>query len=324
VIDQATRDRVAAAATEATRATANAKAEKPPLVKRQMWGSYVDELVAYTVKKPRKLETRYFAFANHLYSAACVTSATGQVIEKYSYKGYGERTVRTVAGVNIPASMANYVRGFTGYNLDKESALYYARARMFSPLSGVFIGRDPGEKRNKNKGIKTASYYKDGMSLYAAYFVPNHLDPSGKSKICCIQDMLSTCSYRTNVQGKMPSANGCGSEGGTKFPNKGSYFDFGDCCSAHDLCYGVCGSDRGDCDQAFLACMSASCHDPQKTSVTDYVECWYLARAYYTGVDVGGQGPYDSAQNEGCKWSIFSCCEWDKVCVGKICKRASK
>jgi RHS repeat-associated protein len=50
--------------------------------------------------------------------------------------------------------------------LDKETGLYYFRARYYSGSLGRFIGRDPSE-------------YIDGYSLYGAYFIPNGSDPFG-------------------------------------------------------------------------------------------------------------------------------------------------
>jgi len=56
--------------------------------------------------------------------------------------------------------------GFTGYHMDLETGLYYARARMYSAGLGRFAGRDP-------------LAYVNGMSLYSAYFVPGKVDPFG-------------------------------------------------------------------------------------------------------------------------------------------------
>jgi len=56
--------------------------------------------------------------------------------------------------------------GFTGRYLDKETGLYYFRARYYSGSLGRFVSRDPLE-------------YVDGTLLYMAYFVPNLADPSG-------------------------------------------------------------------------------------------------------------------------------------------------
>ena len=109
---------------------------------------------------------RYFAHANHLFSTSAVTNRTGQVVERYSYNAYGVRTVKNPAGVVLAKTTVNSDRGFTGYKLDVETALYAARARMYSGRLGRFVGRDP-------------SGYVDGFSLYSGYFAPNGLDPTG-------------------------------------------------------------------------------------------------------------------------------------------------
>ena len=57
--------------------------------------------------------------------------------------------------------------GFTGRYLDKETGLWYFRARYCSGSLGRFVSRDP-------------LGYVDGMSLYAGYYVPNGLDPNGQ------------------------------------------------------------------------------------------------------------------------------------------------
>ena len=157
---------VVAAATQATKDTAKSKAKTPPTVKRNVWGSYVDELVSYTVKKPRKSATRYYAHANHLYSVAAITSATGSVVERWSYNAYGVPTIKNSANATIVKSAVGNDRGFTGYKIDSESGLYHARNRMYSGRLGRFVGRDPLQ-------------FVSGMSFYAAYFVPNKVDPRG-------------------------------------------------------------------------------------------------------------------------------------------------
>jgi len=76
--------------------------------------------------------------------------------------------------------------GFTGRYLDKETGLWYFRARYYSGSLGRFVGRDSITKNAKN-GIgytEAGMGYYDGYNLYAAYFVPNELDPSGGIKCC--------------------------------------------------------------------------------------------------------------------------------------------
>jgi RHS repeat-associated protein len=134
---------VAAAAAQATLDTAKAKAKTPPTVKRNVWGSYVDELVSYTVKKPRKTATRYYAHSNHLYSVAAITSSTGSVVERWSYNAYGVPTIKNSANATIAKSAVGNDRGFTGYKLDSETGLYFARSRFYSARVGRFFSRQP-------------------------------------------------------------------------------------------------------------------------------------------------------------------------------------
>jgi len=56
--------------------------------------------------------------------------------------------------------------GFTGRYLDKETGLWYFRARYYSGSLGRFMSRDPAG-------------YVDGYQLYRAWMIPNFLDPTG-------------------------------------------------------------------------------------------------------------------------------------------------
>ena len=88
-------------------------------------------------------------------------------MERYRYDSYGQRTVLAPDGVTTRAvSSYNQQIGFTGRYLDKETGLWYFRARYYSGTLGRFIGRD-------------RFIYRDGFSLYGAYFVANYLDPYG-------------------------------------------------------------------------------------------------------------------------------------------------
>ena len=190
VIDATTLARVQAAAVKATHDTSKPKAKTPPTVKRRMWGTYVDELVSYTVAKPRKSSVRYYTHENHLYSIAATTNAAGAVVERYSYNAYGVRTVKNSVGALLATSAVNQDRGFTGYKLDSESGQYFARARMYSAKLGRFITRDPLKVRDQYKP-RAYDGYQDGMNLYSAYFAPNSNDPTGT--ISCYNKCLPKC-----------------------------------------------------------------------------------------------------------------------------------
>ena len=136
-----------------------------------------DELVSYTVKKPRKSPTRYYTHSNSLFSIAATTNASGQVVEKYSYNAYGVQTFRNSANAVISKSAVGQDRGFTSYKIDSETGMYFARARMYSAKLGRFISRDFYDSEKSKIG------YHDGFSLYNSYFIPNGLDPSGLCRV---------------------------------------------------------------------------------------------------------------------------------------------
>jgi RHS repeat-associated protein len=81
----------------------------------------------------------YFIHSNALYSPQAVTDQDGQVVERYSYTAYGERTV--LGGYSGRASRIGFNFGFTG--LRDEGGLLFARNRYFSPELGRWTSRDP-------------------------------------------------------------------------------------------------------------------------------------------------------------------------------------
>ena len=73
---------------------------------------------------------------------------------------------------DISSSTYHNVQLFTGRRLDEDCGMYYFRNRYYSPGLGRFCERDP-------------IGYADGMNLYAGYFVPGGMDPSGLIMIRC-------------------------------------------------------------------------------------------------------------------------------------------
>ncbi len=89
------------------------------------------------------------------------------MLERYAYSPYGQLVALNANGSykgTEPGFGNRYT--FTGRRFDKESGLYYYRARYYDAKLGRFISKDP---------IGMA----DGPNLYAAYFVPHGVDPTG-------------------------------------------------------------------------------------------------------------------------------------------------
>ena len=146
------------------------------------YATYVDEPLMMVTGA----STKHYFHANHLYSVAAMTNSTGAVVERYRYDAYGKRTVTNAAGTSMAASGIGQQRGFTGYHLDEETGLYYARARMYSAGLGRFISRDSySEKIFAGVHVPAmGAGYQEGASLYGAYFIPNRMDPSGHVSQC--------------------------------------------------------------------------------------------------------------------------------------------
>jgi len=76
----------------------------------------------------------YYYHADGLGSIVAITDSVPTVVQSYEYDSYGMLTPST--------SFRNgYV--YTGREWDKETGLYYYRARYYDPMEGRFISRDP-------------------------------------------------------------------------------------------------------------------------------------------------------------------------------------
>ncbi len=103
-----------------------------------LWGSYIDELVLRTSSSGN-----HYFHRNQQYSIIAATTSAGAIAERYAYTAYGELTILNASGTPIAASAINNRYTYTGREWDAVLAIYHFRARMYSPLAGRFISRDP-------------------------------------------------------------------------------------------------------------------------------------------------------------------------------------
>lgn len=92
-------------------------------------GSRVDEHLAL-----ERNGQFYYYHADGLGSVASITDAGHNVAQSYNYDSYGMVT---------PANDFRNGYAYTGREWDKETGLYYYRARYYDPMEGRFISKDP-------------------------------------------------------------------------------------------------------------------------------------------------------------------------------------
>jgi len=76
----------------------------------------------------------YYYHADHLGSITAITDNSRNVVQTYSYDSFG-----------VPRQTTSFRNSyqFTGREWDKETGLYYYRARYYDPMEGRFIQKDP-------------------------------------------------------------------------------------------------------------------------------------------------------------------------------------
>ena len=116
-------------------------------------------------------DDKYYFHKNRLGSTVAVTNASGAVVERYSYDVFGAPKFFAPNGAERASSVIGNDILFVGREYDRETGLYYFRARYVSPSTGQFLQQDP-------------LLYVDGYNLYAyvGNNPTNYVDPTGLSK----------------------------------------------------------------------------------------------------------------------------------------------
>lgn len=136
------------------------------------------------------------------------------------------------------------------------------------------------------------------------------------------------CPERIAKPGHIPAANGCGAEGGQKYPDKiwGANFSFA--CTEHDWCYDTCNTTQAGCDNTFCSDLQGAC---AAAGFDTYfpTNCASIAGAYCLAVKAVGEDAYNAAQGNACVCCgegetacgdpKYTCCTADQTCCNDQC-----
>ncbi|MEN6578743.1 MAG: RHS repeat-associated core domain-containing protein, partial [Phycisphaerales bacterium] len=129
------------------------------LLRKYVHGPCIDEPICLIESSGDYAGTQYYHY-DALGSVVAMTDASGDAVQLYEYSIYGQ----------VAASDPNHPNRFmfTGREFDKDTGLYYYRARYYHPEIGRFLQTDP-------------TGYGDGINWYryCANNPTNFIDPSG-------------------------------------------------------------------------------------------------------------------------------------------------
>jgi RHS repeat-associated protein len=244
---------------------------------------------------------------------ALVDAADGSVVAHYDYSPFGMTVL-----ADGPAAAANPWRFSTKYH-DTETSLVYCGYRYYSSELGRWMNRDPIGDLVLAVPLATLVSYVSNEPIA-------RVDWLGLVCIC------PPGSHYGLEQIVPPAANGCGPGmiGSVLIPDDPMLLlgaiaallptpipiplpivscPFSAGCDAHDICYGTCGSDRGNCDLLIYSdlldiCDSCWSNHFSSWNPVGYVwkaACYGVAGLYYGAVSGAGGGPFSNAQNMNCR-----------------------
>jgi hypothetical protein len=124
---------------------------------------------------------------------------------------------------------------------------------------------------------------------------------------------LNDCPIKRVHPGNERKGNGCGEEGGRKFPEFFGNASFLEGCNEHDICYETCDRSKFGCDftlytQLVEACQAAY---PGPFNILARRACMEIASWYFGAVVVAGKDAFEKAQKKDCE-----CCRPPRPCNG--------
>lgn len=134
------------------------------LLRKFIYGPGIDEPVVM-----EDGTNKYYYHFDGLGSVTELADSAGAVVEKYEYDAYGKPSIFDGSNNSLPESAIGNVYMFTGRRFDKESGLYYYRARYYDAQIGRFLQTD---RIGFSGEINLYSYVQNNAV--------NFVDPSGE------------------------------------------------------------------------------------------------------------------------------------------------
>lgn len=111
-----------------------------------VWGlRYIDDLILRDrdTTSNGELEERLYAMQDDNWNLLAISSANGDVQERYLYSAYGEADYYSASWMNLSTSSFNWTHLWSGYSLDLSSNLLTIRMRNMHFMLGNWTTQDP-------------------------------------------------------------------------------------------------------------------------------------------------------------------------------------
>ncbi len=225
----------------------------------------------------------------------------------------------TTFGTSRASALSENPFGFSSEFYNKLLNLSYYNYRHYNSLDGRFNTYDPigevaflvhAEIYFSKESNSVASIREKFGEIFLSYasnkyeFVRNSspfaYDFCGLNRADCHPPMV----WQQSPTGIVPPVDGCSAPRMLPgAPNDPGWFldvNFTDVCNQHDLCYSDCNTSKQDCDENFRVALLGYCQQRYPTNWLQRNRCNTWARAYFQGVDWGGNEPYNNRQNLNC------------------------
>ncbi len=157
------------------------------LQRKYIYGPCTDEPICMIEAAGSYAGTYYYHF-DALGSVVALTNSSGNTVEVYEYDVYGR------LGASDPNHPNRFL--FTGREFDKETGLYYYRARYYNPQIGRFlqtdpIGYDAGMNLSRYCGNNPATFA--DPRVWTPYLILGHVFPDMRTLTRLITSRTTLC-----------------------------------------------------------------------------------------------------------------------------------